>query len=347
MIEEIQVTQRKKWNNIVCSFANYEIFYLNEYATAFMNENEKNGVPILLFYQNDNDRAINVVFKRDIGRDKKLEGRIPVNTYYDLITPYGYGGFRGDISDYITLNRDYNDYCREKRYVCEFVRFDLFSDYYKYYDGEVETRMHNVVRNLEMSIDEIWMDFKQKVRKNVKRANKNSLEIIVENTKEHLLDFLEIYFSTMERNNAENEYYFSKNFFEILSQMEKNIMYFYVLKEKKIISTELVIYGAENCYSYLGGTNREYYEYRPNDFLKYEIVKWAKKKELKNYVLGGGYGNDDGIFQYKTYLAPKGIVNFYIGKKIFDQDNYEKLIEIRSVDNSKCRESEFFPQYRV
>ena len=74
MIEEIQIAQVKKWNDIVRSFENYEVFYLNEYAMAFMKENKKNGVPILLVYKQGNDKAINVVFKRDIGEDEKLSG---------------------------------------------------------------------------------------------------------------------------------------------------------------------------------------------------------------------------------------------------------------------------------
>ena len=50
----------------------------------------------------------------------------------------------------------------KNHYICEFVRFELFTDYYKYYDGEVETRTHNVVRSLDMPFEEMWMDFKQK-----------------------------------------------------------------------------------------------------------------------------------------------------------------------------------------
>lgn len=129
--------------------------------------------------------------------------------------------------------------------------------------------------------------------------------------------------------------------------MRENIMYFHVLYENKIISTELVIYGAENAYSYLGGTNRDYFDLRPNDFLKYEIIKWAKEKGLKNFVLGGGYGADDGIFQYKTCLAPNGIVDFYIGRKVFDKSGYDKLTELRAKDNPDCLSSGYFPKYRA
>lgn len=344
---QIQVDEGDCWNRCVRSFQNYDVFYLREYVLAFMNENKKNGVPILLYYENGEDRAINVVFKRDIALDEKMQEKIAIGEYFDLVSPYGYGGFWGSITDYETLNRTYNEFCALQHYICEFVRFELFSDYHAYYDGEVETRTHNVVRNLEMPLDEMWMDFKQKVRKNVKKANNNHLEIVIENSDAHLQDFLNIYYSTMERSNAENEYYFSKEFFEILNRMSDNIMYFHVIYQGEVISTELVIYGAENCYSYLGGTNREYFDLRPNDFLKYEIIKWAKEKGLKNFVLGGGYGADDGIFQYKTCLAPKGIVDFYIGRKVFDNENYNKLVAIRAEENPDCLESAYFPKYRA
>lgn len=345
-IIQIEINDMEKWNNCVRSFSHYDVFYLPEYVRAFMNEDKKNGIPLLLLYESEEDRAINVVFKRDVALDEKFRGKIPEDKYYDLISPYGYGGFMGEITDYDELNRTYNAFCNERNYVCEFVRFEIFSEYHAHYDGDVESRTHNVVRNLEMSLDDIWMDFKQKVRKNVKRANQNNLEIIIENTDDHLQEFLDIYYSTMDRSNAEKEFYFSKEFYDTLNRMRDNIMYFHAVSEGKIISTELVIYGSENCYSYLGGTNRDYFDLRPNDFLKYEIIKWAKGKGLKNFVLGGGYGADDGIFQYKTCLAPHGIVDFYIGRKIFDTAAYQELIDIRSKDSMEVLNTKFFPAYR-
>lgn len=78
-----------------------------------------------------------------------------------------------------------------------------------------------------------------------------------------------------------------------------NIMFFHTQYEGKIISTELVIYGMESCYSYLEGTDREYFHIRPNDFLKYEIIKWAKEKGLRNFVLGGGMVRMMGYFSIK------------------------------------------------
>ena len=147
----------------------------------------------------------------------------------------------------------------------------------------------------------------------------------------------------MDRTDADSEYYFSKKFYRSLNVMKNNIAYFYAVYDNKIVSTELVIYGSENCYSYLGGTDRAYFDVRPNDFLKYEIIKWAKRKGLKKFVLGGGYGSDDGIFQYKSALSPKGIVDFYIGRKIFNDDEYKKILNLR---NPYELNDNFFPIYR-
>ena len=126
--------------------------------------------------------------------------------------------------------------------------------------------------------------------------------------------------------------------------MKNNIVFFYVIYKNKIISAELVIYGSENAYSYLGGTDNNYFELRPNDFLKFEAIKWLKEKGLKNFVLGGGYGVDDGIFRYKKSFAPDGILNLYIGMKIFIEATYQKLVVIR-IDEIDM-ESPYFPLYR-
>ena len=344
MITLYDLSRQEEWDRIVKSFSDYEVFYLSGYSRAFREENARNGDPLLLYYENGPDRAVSVILRRDIALDENLKGKIPEGRYFDLITPYGYGGFFGNVSDWDHLNEEYAAYCLENHFICEFVRFELFSDYYAHYAGEITTRTHNVVRSLDLPLEEIWMDFKAKVRKNVKRANSHNLSIIIEPTGEYLKDFLRIYYSTMDRTDAENEFYFSEHFFRDLNEMRDNVMYFHAVHEGRIISTELVIYGADNAYSYLGGTEREYFDLRPNDFLKYEIIRWAVEKGLKNFVLGGGYGTDDGIFQYKQALAPNGIVEYYIGRRIFDREMYDQLVSLRG--DAELNE-QFFPLYRA
>ena len=99
MITLYDLSRQEEWDRIVKSFSDYEVFYLSGYSRAFREENARNGDPLLLYYENGPDRAVSVILRRDIALDENLKGKIPEGRYFDLITPYGYGGFFGNVSD--------------------------------------------------------------------------------------------------------------------------------------------------------------------------------------------------------------------------------------------------------
>ena len=340
----ITVEDSEHWDDIVRSFKNYDVNYLNGYSKAFKLHGD--GEPFLFYYDDGSTRAINVVMKRDIAESAFFKDNLLTNTWFDLSTLYGYGGFWVDGENYEAVNKAYDNYCREQGFVSEFVRFHLFSDYQPHYSGTSETHTHNVVRSLDLSLDEILSDFEHKVRKNLRRAAASGLNIEIDTTGARLDDFLNIYYGTMDRTSSTESFFFSREFFETLNKMKGNYVYLHVLSEEQVISTEFVLYGSENCYSFLGGTNRDFFHMRPNDFLKYEIIKWAKEMDFKRFILGGGYGDDDGIFKYKKSFAPNGVCDFYIGKKIFDEEKYDKLNKLRKQDSTFNEQTLFFPKYR-
>ena len=344
-LQVINIEENEIWDNIVKSFKNYDVNYLNGYAKAFQLHGD--GEPMLFYFNEANTRAMKVVMKRDIALLHPFTNKIPLNTFFDLSTPYGYGGLWVEGENYDLVNKAFDSYCSEMGFISEFTRFHLFTNHLVTFNGISETHTHNIVRNLEPPLDEMLMDFEHKVRKNIKKAVNAGLEIEIDSKGETLDDFLKIYYGTMNRTNASDDFYFSKAFFEQINKMTDNYVYLHVLNEKNIISSELVLYGTENCYSFLGGTNQDYFHLRPNDFLKFEIIKWAKSKGLKNFILGGGYGEDDGIYRYKKSLAPNGVIDFYIGKKIYDQVNYDKLVEIRRQESDFNENATFFPLYRA
>lgn len=333
-----------KWDSIVKSFDNYDVNYLSQYSKAFGDIGE--GEPLLFYYENGNTKAMNVVMKRDIALSDEFRGKLQLNEWFDVSTPYGYGGFWIEGEDYTTLDKEYEAYCKKNGFISEFVRFHLFSKYRETFNGTVESHANNVVRSLELDIDEMLMDFEHKVRKNLKKANRAGLEIEIDETGSRIEEFLNIYYGTMDRNDAKSNFYFPETFFRNINEMIDNYVYVHVLYEDKVISTELVLYGKENSYSFLGGTKSDYFNLRPNDFLKFEIIKWAKTKGLKRFILGGGYGEDDGIFRYKKSFAPNGIHKFYIGKRAFNIDKYNELMDIRNRDFNFDHETKYFPQYR-
>lgn len=282
----------------------------------------------------------------------KLDGKV----YYDIVTPYGYGGpIILECSDIDMLMREYRiaffDYCEKNNIVCEFVRFHLYDnvDVRERYYGDTENLLDNVVVDTTGSYDDIWMSYEHKVRKNVKKAQANGLEILIENSVEHLDSFLDIYYKTMDRNNAKQYYYFEKRYFEDISKyLPDNFVYFYVLKDGKTISTELVLCSDKYAYSFLGGTDEEYYSLRPNDFLKDEIIKWCNSTNREKFILGGGYGREDGIYRYKRSFTKLPDVPFYVGRAIINREVYDRLVECRKNESSDFdMSSSYFPLYRA
>lgn len=288
---------------------------------------------------------------------RKIKWPIDGQTYYDIVTPYGYGGpYCEEVMDMDALMKAYyaafSEYCRAHNIICEFHRFHLFDnvDFRAHYYGETIELSPNVVVRCSGDFEtDIWNRYDRKVRKNVRKAEANGLEIIIENNTAHLDDFMKIYDETMDRNHAEDYYYFGRKYFEDIARLlPDNFTYFHVLKDGVVVATELVLCSKKYAYSFLGGTLEEYYEFRPNDFLKNEVLKWCNRTGREKFILGGGYHKDDGIYRYKKCFTPDPDVMFYIGKYIFDQVIYDKAVAARKAeDPAFTGESGYFPLYRA
>lgn len=327
MLKIYTAEQNEEWDKIV---DNEIIHFTRNYCKAFMEHGD--GEPVLFYLENKYSKAYQIMFKRKI--------ETSLGEYYDLISPYGYGGWIIEGEYDSSLFNEYIEYCQENNIVCEFERFDLFrTDISKYY-GDIKFISHNVVKKVDVSDEEIFDDMERRARKNIRKALKNELSVLIDENLEYMDKFKEIYYSTMDRNNASDSYYFNEDFFNTLTR--ENCKLFHVISDNEIISTELVIYDKLCSYSYLGGTIDEFFNLRPNELLKYEIMKWSHKQGLRYFVLGGGYGGDDGIFNYKKGLAPHNIYNFYVGSRIFNEEIYNQLCDEKEVG----QESTFFPRYR-
>lgn len=272
---------------------------------------------------------------------------------YDMITPYGYGGMITDGGGIdrellVDFNNQFTKWAIDNHVVSEFVRFALKSKHVDDYAGEVVYNNDNVVVDLSMEEATIWRDFKPKVRKNVNHAKRCNLIVETDSRGDRLDDFLDIYYSTMERREATNTYYFPREYFESINHnLQGQYMYFHAKLDDVIVSTELVLISAFNIYSFLGGTKSEYFDLRPNDLLKFEIINWGRTHGKKQFILGGGYAPHDGIFNYKHAFAPDGIVPFHVGRRVFDQEMYDRLVERRKSLNPDFDENtSYFPVYR-
>ena len=229
----------------------------------------------------------------------------------DVISPYGYGGplawgTRSDEHASVFWS-SWDAWARDAGVVSEFVRFSLFADEVAAYPGSRQTRSQNVVRSLALDDEALWRDVDHKVRKNVNRARASGLRVEVDARGARLDAFLAIYHATMDRRSATSGFYFGREYFERLhAALGAQCVFFHVLRDDVVVSTEVVLTSASRAYSFLGGTEAEAFPLRPNDLLKWEIMRWSRDVGLDAYVLGGGPQPGDGIYPLQGRVRPLG-----------------------------------------
>src|SRR5690625_955541 len=99
MIEIIDLNRKEYWDEIVRSFEEYDVYYLSGYVKSFKLHGD--GEPILFYYNNAGMKGFTVMMKRDISEDIRFSSFLQPGEYFDIVSPYGYGGFifEGEIDD--------------------------------------------------------------------------------------------------------------------------------------------------------------------------------------------------------------------------------------------------------
>lgn len=273
----------------------------------------------------------------------------------DAISPYGYSGpLYKNNTDPIVLKKFWeavDDWYKKNDVVSEFVRFHLNGNH-EHYSGHCVPTLNNVYGPLLDRFEPQWDAFLSKVRNNYRKAAKAELTInFFEHSEigpEHVADFYAIYVSTMKRNGASKSLYFSLEHFEdLILNNKENFTIVFVYKDAVPVSTELIIHLDSTLFAYLGGTLADYFEYRPNDFLRVEVIRWGIDKGYAHYVLGGGITNGDGLYKFKKSLFPNSTDKvFYTGRKIIDPKKYEKLCALAGFSDEDLVPGAFFPLYR-
>lgn len=342
--------ERERWLSCWSEWPDREVFAHPSYVELFAQAGQSARCAILV------SRHGSVIYPF-IHRDLMVEpywsqlGEVGA----DIVTPYGYGG------PYCWRVRNLNELADEfwaaftawgnrENIVSEFIRFSLFDEHLLPYPGQREPRLRNVVRTLGLDTDALWRDYKHKVRKNVNRAQEEGIRVEIDENGNLLDQFVDIYYRTMERRSASETYFFSRSFFKQMCEtLSGRYAFFHAFLGDEIVSTEIVLISEHNVYSFLGGTNAQHFDLRPNDLLKHHIILWSMGRKKINFVLGGGYQDGDGIFKYKQSFAPDGVRVFHVGKRILNAQMYDRLVQTSKQLHGEAiwPKADYFPEYRA
>ena len=347
MLTVYGLNQSEEWDSIVRSFQEYDVYYLSGYVRAF--EIHGDGEPLLLFFQSDALRGINVVMKRDIAHDKRFAGRIAEGEYFDLATPYGYGGwhFEGEQSNTGIFGQEYTDWCKDNHIVSEFIRFHpVLNNALEANNAYCERILLGKTVAIQLDSEEaVWERFSSKNRGHIRVAIKEGVTVRTESSKEAFDVFQRIYETTMDHDDASSYYYFDKKFFDsIRNDLEGYYTIFTAYLGEVPIAASIMLYAGHYMNYHLSGQLFEYRRNSGTSLLLYEASKWGCANGFDWLHLGGGLGAKEGpLYDFKKSFYKKGEdKSFYIGRVVFDEERYQFLIGLRDDELSE----DFFPQYR-
>ena len=343
MLSVYTLEQAEQWDAAVRSFKEYDTYWLSGYVKAFRLHGD--GEPLLFFYEDAETRGINVVMKRDVAKDGHFAGKIPEGRYFDFATPYGYGGWIIEGTNRDGLFEEYRRWLEKNGIISEFVRFHpMVGNHAACVDFYDVVRLGEVVHMDLSSPEDIWENIISKNRNMIRKALKNDIRIYNGRYPEIFSKFRVIYNGTMDKDNAEDYYYFGEDFYRsILNDLPRNAQVFYAEKNDQVIAASIMLMANGRMNYHLSGSLREFSSLAPTNLLLYEAALWGCANGCRTLYLGGGVGSgEDSLFKFKRAFYKGELKHFFIGKRIFDREKYDELLGLRT----EIENPGYFPKYR-
>lgn len=339
------IEQAEEWDRVARSFRDYDVYHLSGYVKAFRLHGD--GEPRLFFYEGEDLRGINVVMMRDLADDPFFAERLAPGEVFDLITPYGYGGWllEGDGSRE-PLFEAYGGWCRDHGVVSEFVRYHpMLENAWKtapYYDV---VDLGNTVAMDLSSPETVWANLTSKNRNMVRKAQKSGVKIYRGQFPQIYRDFKEIYDATMDSDNAREYYYFKDAFYDsVREDLPQEAQVFWAELDGRVIAASIMLNANGYMNYHLSGSLREYQSLAPSNLLLYSAALWGCANGCRSLHLGGGVGSrEDSLYKFKSAFNRGEARQFSIGRRVFLEERYEELTRMKG----GIADENFFPKYRA
>ncbi len=275
--------------------------------------------------------------------------------WFDIVTPYGYGGplilnvsegySREQLAE--RFHKSFEQYCREQNIVSEFVRFhpilnnaDDFKNVY-----EISFNRHTRGTNLCGFDDPVTAEFTRGCRKLIRQLMNKGVSWKITESPQNLEVFRKIYYATMNRNSADEYYYFDDTYFKQCQQyFNSSLLLVEAIYREETIAAGLYFTFDKVIHAHLSGTLPQYLDLSPAYVLKYCTVIWGKERGYDLIHYGGGKTSDvqDSLYLFKKKFSQNTEFEFFIGKKIWNREIYDKLCQI----HGETKRPEYFPLYR-
>ncbi|RIV74400.1 GNAT family N-acetyltransferase [Flagellimonas aequoris] len=333
------VTKKKEWDHVVDSFDKSDFYHSYDYHQACLKEKE--AAKLLVYKASGATIALPLLVR-------------PINGsgYFDAASVYGYAGPL--VSQ---LNEDFNfvewktrmlSYFTENKIVSVFSSINPFVEHQMELlsiFGEIEKLGDIVFFDLERPQTH-FKDYSKTTKRYIKR-NENLFDIREGKSEEDARKFIKIYYRSMDRIQADSQYYFNLEYFmDLLNSKSCDAYFVFATKDNgKEISAAFIVRTNQIIQYHLSGTLDKYRHLSPVRTIIDHVRKKGIAENSKFFNLGGGVGSkNDTLFEFKASFS-KNRTPFKVWKFIANSEVYHQLCReyppIQDLDKPN-----YFPKYR-
>lgn len=329
---------KEDWNNFLIRMESYDLYHTFEYHKVMKKTGEE---PILITYKNKNTEIGFPFLKRKINDELS-----------DLVSVHGYLGPVSinvdDSFDSDNFSKEFLKLLQTEKIVSAFSKLNPYlSNQRKALAklGTIENIGELVYFDQQMDVNDQILCYKKDTIRLIKKLKPISSYRMATNS-EDIEAFMEIYYSNLDRLNANKSFYYKKDYFNSLlnSDMANANIILAIHNETNEIMAGVFYFGTKHIsHIELACTNDKYYNISPVRYLYDQIRELCHKDEMNYLDMGGGSGGREGsLMKFKSCFA-QNYVDFNIWKLIAMPDEYD---ELQTLDQ-KNAESNFFPKYRL
>lgn len=317
----IDTSRADSWDQAVAEVSGDDVYYSSAYHRLCELNGEGRGF-LAVGTTDDGVCAVNSFMLRPITGDAKHR--------YDISTVYGYGGPlispRSLESERVEreFTAQFMNYCRNNAIVAGFTRFHPLLGNHRAFESWNPVYVRRTVY-MDLQQQPVWDGIGSKNRNMIRKAQRNGVEVVEDNSPEAYRQFTELYCHTMDRNNAADFYYFPQPYFTALAGLLKDrVSLFLARHEGQTIVGAIIMRGGGMYHYHLAASCAESLKLAPNNLILFEVAQRGQSEGGRYFHLGGGYRGEDSLFHFKASFSPD-TAEFYVAKTVYKDDDYREL----------------------
>ncbi|MNF59860.1 hypothetical protein D3C84_414610 [compost metagenome] len=328
-----------RWSEIVKKSKHFDFYHSRCYHLL-----EKENRPVLLVaFFSDDFIALPLIVRV-----------IPNTSFYDCTSVYGYCGpissleFEDIPLEKITYFKEQlMNFFESNGIVTVFSRLHPLISTDDFFDnfGLIKHINYTVAIDLRLTLEQQRAQFRKSNKNELNQLRRNGFEVVEAKTKEDVDAFIDIYYETMCRNHACENYFFDHSYFYNFLENECFESKLLVAKKEGEITAGAIITIVNRIMQgHLAGTAEKYLHDKPMKLIIDETRLIGNELGLDFYHLGGGLAgsDEDSLFLFKAGFSDYRC-EYKIWQMVVDQGKYNELINGVEVDKNIS----FFPLYRA